>query len=179
MGQAEGKTMRPYNSAKGLDCAEAEAGNKRQIWDICGNEASRIVEWSKSGRRTKSQARSWNSYSDSAWHSEMRSLGGRAVFQRTKETQLGFFFFINWLACWLEPGVSLKCPCGSGMVPSWRLLGAGETLKRRCLGRCKVIRAMKNQDRGSHFLPLLFTSQMWGKQSCPIPYFLTGCAFLP
>lgn len=99
--------------------------------------------------------------------------------RKQRRLSLDFFFFINWLACWLGSGVSLKCPCGSGMVPSWRLLGAGETLKRWCLGRCKVIRAMKNQDRGSHFLPLLFTSQMWGKQSCPIPYFLTRCAFLP
>lgn len=44
---------------------------------------------------------------------------------RTKEIQLEFFFLINWLACWLGSGVSLKCPWGSGTVPSWRLLGAG------------------------------------------------------
>lgn len=38
MGQAEGKTMRPYNSAKGLDCARGrgreQEADLRHMWEM-------------------------------------------------------------------------------------------------------------------------------------------------
>ena len=119
----------------------------------------------------KSQAYCWSFWRDSAWHSEeMGSMGDRGSVLESKGDSAPFVLFCLFcfvLFCFVFHNMTgladLALDCFSnGLVMAWFPVGGHwelvKTLKRRCLGRCKVIKAMPWRIRIEGGISFLFLS---------------------